>query len=309
MSQLCGARCGEPFDKEDKSVVCSGPCRLRFHKKCSPLSSQQYELLMKTDAIVFRCKSCSDGDKFILSNYEKILNKFDTLEKKMDSSLKKVCQQIDEIKKKETNDVQCMNEISKVSKQIEELNKKETNDVQCMNEITKVYKQIEELRKKETNDVQLMNKITKVIDDRCQPAWNEVVKKKQAPVVVLVPKDKSKNRNDTKSSVKSLIKESDLSVNKMSRAANGGLIIECDDEDKCNKVLSAVNKTLGKDYTVQKPNARQPRLKILKIRNPIEDNDELINDLKQHNKCLKFDSCLMEVIKREQYSTSFVKNI
>lgn len=246
MSQLCGARCGEPFDNADKSVVCSGTCRLKFHKKCSTLSSQQYELLMKTDVIVYRCKSCSDADKFILSNYEKILNKFDTLEKKMDSSLKKVCQQIDEI------------------------NKKETNDVQCMNEIVKVSKQIAELKKKETNDVQLMNEITKVIDDRCQPAWNEVVKiKKQAPVVVLVPKDKTKNRNVTKSSVKSLIKESDLSVNKLSSAANGGLIIECDDEDKCEKVLSAVNKSMGKEYLIQKPNNRQPRIKILKIRNPM----------------------------------------
>ncbi|CRK94460.1 CLUMA_CG007967, isoform A [Clunio marinus] len=146
-----------------------------------------------------------------------------------------------------------------------------------------------------------MNEITKVIDDRCQPAWNEVVKKKkQAPVVVLVPKDRTKNRNDTKSSVKSLIKESDLSVNKMSSAANGGLIIECDDEDKCEKVLSAVNKSMGKEYLIQKPNNRQPRIKILKIRNPIENDDELLNDLKKHNSCLKFESCMMEVVKREQ---------
>lgn len=107
--------------------------------------------------------------------------------------------------------------------------------------------------------------IVSVVRDRYMKpddlTWTEVVKskkRKKTPVDVFKPKDQKQKRDETESSIKCVFNPMDFTVNGMANEANGGVVIECDNDDNCGKLLAEVEKKLGDKYDVSKPKNLKP---------------------------------------------------
>lgn len=165
------------------------------------------------------------------------------------------------------------------------------------NRLTQVEKHLTEGGK------QVREELTKVVEECTAEKWSEVVKKpqkKKSPVVVVVPKDKTQKRDETKSSIKNAINPKDFTVQRMTNASKNGVIIECDNSEKCEKLKEEAMNKLGDKYDVQIPKKRNPRVKILKSENEGKNDLEIIEEIKDRNVCVGHNNKKIEIIKREQ---------
>jgi hypothetical protein len=129
--------------------------------------------------------------------------------------------------------------------------------------------------------------------------WNKVEKKKRKTekVVVITPKN-DQTRIDLKKSLRHSIDSSKLKLQGVSNVANNGIAVRCDDDDTRDELINKVKNSLGEAVDVKKPKAIIPRVKILKINDPEENDDDLIAQIKHHNSSLL--NAEIEVIRREQ---------
>lgn len=84
----------------------------------------------------------------------------------------------------------------------------------------------------------------------------------------------------------------------MSNAARNGVLIECDDEEDCEKLLTETVNKLGDEFSVRRPTKRFPRIKILKVNDVKCTDDEFLTELKLRNANISEDD--FEVVRREQ---------
>lgn len=76
------------------------------------------------------------------------------------------------------------------------------------------------------------------------------------------------------------------------------MIIRCENNEECDKIINEAALKMGNEYEISKPEKRNPRFKILKVWNPDDVDEKLIDDIKRRNRFLADDQ--IEIIKREQ---------
>lgn len=112
--------------------------------------------------------------------------------------------------------------------------------------------------------------------------------KKVDPVIVVKPKDKRQNSEKTKNDIKKNINKSEVKVNGVLKASEGGVIIRCKDEKSTEEIKKTVEKKMSKNYETKIPIPKKPRLKIVGVDNPpktlaeikqmlLDDNEEIFN--------------------------------
>lgn len=244
--------------EKDEIVICSGSCKVKFHRTCTTVSKVLYDEMKKTSAVTFKCIKCQGDDKNVVALLEKLAIHMNKLEKINDDNFHKI----------ETR-------LNIIDETLSRGDKPKPNEISV-------------------DDSATGNKML----------FTEVVrkqKKKNKPTVVhVVPKDKTQKRETTKTSVKSAINPADFTIQGIKNAANGGLIIECCNEESCDKLLTAASERLGEKYQVQKPQKRQPRIKILKVNDPELDDNKFLEELIERNPILGMNQTNIELIKREE---------
>lgn len=262
MSAICGKMCLKAI-VIDEAMKCS-QCKVMFHPECLLLQKQLCTSIIKwkTPNVQFRCDKCVQNDNGLQALLERVTSEFAKMDKKNNDQHAKMMEKIEKIERS----------MSKSGQKVVE-------------EIVKV---VEEKK----SDV--------------ESGWSNVVrgnknnKKKRESVVIITPKDKEQDRKITKTSLKNAIDPADFTFSGMRNATNNGLIISCENDDDCLKLINEAEQKLGEKYEIRKPAKRLPRFKILRVKDSDEDDATLIADLKRQNRCVYDDKFKFEVIKREQ---------
>lgn len=100
--------------------------------------------------------------------------------------------------------------------------------------------------------------------------------KKCDPVVVIVPKC-AQSSNKTKNDFKSQVTPSKISFKNIRNAANGGVIIECQDKESQELLKNSALKKLSENYNINLPTLRNPRFKVINICDKTPDETVILN--------------------------------
>jgi hypothetical protein len=253
---LCGAKCAVPFNDKDEIVTCGGSCKAKFHQHCSLLNKAAYEMVLKNSSVTYRCIKCQAEEGTIMSLLEKVRLQLSKIERKNDEQFSMIDKRFSGIEKGMVE-----------------------GEKQVRQDITKV---------------------SKVIDECNQNSWTEVVKQKKkknsTSVVHIAPTDKSVKSDATKTAIKNVLNAADFSVKSIMNASNGSVLIECDNECGSSALLAQATLKLSDKFEVKKPSKRLPRIKMLKIKDAIENDDDFLTDLKVNN---PFIGDQIELVKRE----------
>ncbi|KAK5646482.1 hypothetical protein RI129_004946 [Pyrocoelia pectoralis] len=119
--------------------------------------------------------------------------------------------------------------------------------------------------------------------------------KKHEPVLIIKPKKQEQNSMETKAEIKKSIDPTNLDVSGLRSIRNGGVLIECNNEDTMNKVKETVESKLGPTYEVKIPRKKLPRVKIVGITEKLlpEKIEEKVK-LQNHN--LNMDQAFIKVV-------------
>lgn len=145
---------------------------------------------------------------------------------------------------------------------------------------------------------QVREDITKVAE--IHAGWTEVKRKpskKKPPVIHITPKDKTQTSDSTKTAIKRVLNPANFAVQGMKNASNGSVLIECEDDQNCSTLLAQATLKLSDNFVVKKPAKRLPRIKLLKVCDAEENDDEFLKDLKEKN---PFIGDKIELIRREE---------
>jgi hypothetical protein len=119
---------------------------------------------------------------------------------------------------------------------------------------------------------------------------------KKDPVVIVQPKDKKQGNDKTKSDIKNKINPNEIPVNGLFNANNGSVIIKCKKQGDIEKIKEIVNSDLGENYDVRIPESKNPRVKIVGIDEKPENNDWIIETLKNQNDEFFGESDIIKVV-------------
>lgn len=256
---LCGKKCLKAVNI-DEALRCER-CLVYYHQECVDLQKQLCNSIVKwkTPNVIFRCQRCVD--------------KADEMNKTMINAM------TSEFKKLEAR-----------------------NNERFMNVLTK----IENIEKTlNSSEKKVVDEIVKAVEDN-NGTWSDVVGKKKKKtkttdhVVVIKPKNKDQNRDETRKSLENAIDPIEFTVKGLSNAANNGVIIRCENTEDCDKLIDEATKKMGNAYEINKPEKRKPRFKILKVIQPDDDDETLIREIKSQNRIIDDESHKIEIIKREQ---------
>lgn len=257
---ICAKRCENAISEND-SLKCS-TCGLLCHQECSGIQKQlcQGIIRWKPENVQYKCDKCLESENSMMKQFDRLQA---------------------ELKRQEKVNEERFNRLLAM------LEARDKSPKQCL-----------------TNT---MDQITYDSADGVENdnTWSTVVKrgkkfKKSDPAIIITPNDALKNRNETKKSLKNKINPSDINVKGWSNASNNAVVVRCENDDDCDKLLKEITQKFGDDYQVKKPVKRMPRFKMLKVDNPIDDDDDFIKDLKRRNTTINDDKFKFEIIKREQ---------
>lgn len=259
---MCGKMCLKVV-VENEALKCH-ECGVLFHQECVNIQKQlcQDMIRWKSPNVQFRCDKCVEKDDSVKMMLDKISVGMVKMNKANNERFKQMIERVDNIESSlSDNGKKFVDEIVKV---VEE-NKKETNEIWTAVTHRKN-------KKKKTSD----------------------------PVVVITPKDKEQDRNVTKRSLRESINPTEYSVRGWSSASNNAVVIQCENNDERDKLMRETKEKLGDNYDVKKPKTRLPRMKILKVEQPDDDNDAFLKDLRGRNPSINNDKFKLEIIYREQ---------
>lgn len=105
------------------------------------------------------------------------------------------------------------------------------------------------------------------------------------PGVVIKPKQKQ-GRDEVRKALHEATKGKNYKIVDTINAYNEGVILLCESKAECEKVAEAVNKKIGEKVEAKVPTFKNPKVKILNMRNydyviPKSDNDEDFNKFKE----------------------------
>lgn len=132
---------------------------------------------------------------------------------------------------------------------------------------------------------------------KINPLYADVLKKSH--VLVVKPKDSTKNREEIKSSLKEAIDPAKFGVRNLRNATKEGVIIEVGDDQECDELKVEAEKKLGDQFTFEKPKKMLPRIKMLRVYEP-EYDAAFITELTRRNPFMELDAGSIKIIKREE---------
>ncbi|KAG5679682.1 hypothetical protein PVAND_009235 [Polypedilum vanderplanki] len=260
MSRICAAKCMKEI-KDDKIVKCSGvTCNKIYHESCIEYNlgiRGLSEKLRNYDNFSYRCNSCKENDMNIKKMMEIVLIELKAMNKNIDERLKMMNERIGSI---ESN--------AEISKTYVDAVKKNIENVK------------DDLKSAENK---IISEVNSQLNDN--EKWQKVVRKKNKNknhAVVIKPTDVEKNRNEIKKSLCDSIDASQFDTSGIVNISDNGIIINCNSEQSQVDLIEKINKSM-KDVTASKPKDVRPRLKILYMYDPDEDN-VLIVSLSAPNK-------------------------
>lgn len=264
------AKCIKPVTSNDEYVRC-GFCNSYNHFNCTSLDKTALKEIKKEhSACFYKCGICRSAN--------------------LPATMKQLAQHMNKIHQ---------NIFEEVKKANDELRKEMEKNLSVINE--KLDK-CDKIQTKVDEKCEIIERGVKSVEEAQKDhSWTEVVKKqpkRKSPVVIIKPKDGDQKRDDTRSSIKKAINPANFVIKGMKNASKGAIVIQCDDDENCEKLLTEAEQKLGDKYNVQKPRKLLPRVKMLKVDDPIDDDEALIKELKQKNPFIENDA--IEIIKREQ---------
>jgi hypothetical protein len=235
---------------------------------------------------------------------QKMMEAYKELKETMTTNIKEINVKLNKNDAFQVNFEKKCEDIERGVKVVEEITQKE---LKMMNEkfesISKNLEKNDAFQENVEKKCENIERGVKFVEENAQKeiSWTEVVKKQQkkkSPAVIIKPKNPEQKRDDTKSSIKDAIDPGKFGVKSMLNASKGAVVVTCDDDESCEKLLTEAFKKLGGNYNVQKPRKLLPRIKMLRVNDPDDDNEVLIKELKRRNPIIEHD--LIEIIKREQ---------
>lgn len=149
-------------------------------------------------------------------------------------------------------------------------------------QLANTNKSIQEIKNEKSND-----KSNKNVEKSKKDTYASVVKPKR--VVLVKPKTDSGDSKKTREAIKKNIDPKTVKVNAVSNIANGGVAIECDDDETAAQIKKITMDTMGNEFNIEDPKKRKFRLKIVGIQEEI-GNEELVDILKTQNEWLPKES-------------------
>lgn len=277
-------KCNKPIKKNEKVIKCTGQCRNIFHCACVKLNDTATELINENENLCFRCDDCIIFESMIKGSLAEISAKFTSM-------LSKMMSQHTEMKTHFNERIMVIE------------NTLHNSGKTVLNEMTKVVgdyaKKVEE--KSLLFESSVLNNDNDN-DDHNVSAWSNVGKKmKKKPakekVIVITPRN-DQSRIELKKSLRKSIDTSKINVCGVSNVAKNGIAVKCNDDEACDVLMNKVADALGDEVEVKKPKNVTPRIKLLKVNDPEDDNIQFVQQLKQHNQFLS--GANIEVIHREQ---------
>jgi hypothetical protein len=114
-------------------------------------------------------------------------------------------------------------------------------------------------------------------------------------VVVVRPKEIEQKRADVRKAITNIIDPTEFDTNGLANAGGNSLVIRCNSSETQEKIIDKLSSADG--ITAAKPKSSRPRIKILRMLDPEEDDTKLIEKLKLQNDIELTDAI---VLKREK---------
>lgn len=119
--------------------------------------------------------------------------------------------------------------------------------------------------------------------------------KKQDPVLVIKPKNSEQKNMITKNDVKKHIDPVELEVSGIRNISNGGILVECKNEEAVKKLKEEAVKKLGEDYSVSVPKKLTPRVKVIGLSEKLQP-EQIEANIKAQNHYVEDESARIKVV-------------
>lgn len=138
-------------------------------------------------------------------------------------------------------------------------------------------------------------------------SYADSVKSSLHPAVVIKPKKTNQSSGKTMSDLKNNINHNEINACGLRNVKGGGILINCNSVNATMKVKKLVEDKIGKDYEVNLPQIKKPRIKIVNVMEESIDNESFIADLKSQNPQLEPISLEIKAVlkKKRNNSVSF----
>lgn len=269
MTQCGSKNCSVSISDNAVAIQCSGFCDKSFHLTCVAVTKTMKKNL--NDNILWFCDDCVNIQKSGLTRLLNINEEFAKIKDENESLIKKAC---DKIKKDIDTKFQSFENNLKSLLEEKEINIKSS------------YKEI------------LNENVSSLKDSYAEITKKNSKKsnKKQDPVVVIKPKNKTQTTDKTKSDLKAQVEPREVDVNGILKASDGGIIIRCKNVEATEKIKEIVENKMSEKYDVNIPSLKNPRLKIVGVEDPPQSLDEIKNILIKQNPELFNNQSILKVI-------------
>lgn len=230
----CGSSlCGKRIEKKDKEVVgCESVCKKWFHRKCTDLTKNEYDVISNRESLKWFCQECcgmSDG----------VDNLKDTLKN-------------------------CTQEIGNVMKQVE-IMKDGMNKVISEIEFGRINKGDGEINRSRSS-------VTSGVNINTEVRYSDVVqmkRKKDSELMVLIKPKVSEvglGKIDTVKVLKEKIKPAELriGITRVKTIRNGEVLVGCESKEELERLMDETKSKMGETHEVRK-HIRKEMCKVMVI--------------------------------------------
>lgn len=133
-------------------------------------------------------------------------------------------------------------------------------------------------------------------------SYSDVIKQKKTnPVVIIRPK-KQQGSQITKKDIRRNIDPAGLNISKFRQAHGGAVVIGCESKNQIIQLQDKIKQNLGEQYSVELPNQKKPKLKIVNINSEdvsTEDDDlSIVDEIIKSNEIEIKEDFHMKILKK-----------
>lgn len=255
-------RCNTEIGSGD-SISCDGGCRKVYHLGCAGpgkgVSKTFYNAFIENEYFIFLCSACRTSSlKAVNNKLDKIMSIIEVYNERVQRQDEDIRQLKDSIK--EGNDV----------------SKTDICDL-ITNKMLEVKDAVNRNEKEVITEIQ---KVTKPVGRK---SYVDIVKERQNdPALLVVPKNKNQNSEETKRIIKEKVDPVKNPVNSVRKIMNGGIALECGRFEDKDELMKNVSEQMGTEYDVHLTELKKPKIKIVGMYDEWDD-ETLINKLRIQN--------------------------
>lgn len=284
--KICAAYCNSEIKDAEKVLTCSVPsCKRVYHERCTEIGKKHRNIAEKIcPNLSFRCDKCIEVEDRIAKSMTDFMNEIRRRDEKIANYHKAMMLKFDGIE-------ESINEVKATLDKMKESKDDTTSDT--------IAKEISQISSTMT---QMSDKMAQMpLRDENDARWSTVVRKgkqkeQKEHIVVVKSTDNAKRRDDIRRMMRTSLDANAFKTNGIAYTANNGIAIRCADEVSQKTLLEKLADVDG--IQAVKPKTIRPRIKILRMMEPEEDDNELIEQLKKQNPQLKLEECI--ILKREK---------